>query len=86
MTGKNVLPEEVEYKGLIIHPIPEKLAESGNWTLKVEIQKRRGSGVTARPYSARNNFATREEAVRHCFEEGRQIIDGEIPNLSVNDL
>ena len=73
----NAKPErEVQYKGYVITPIPDQLAESGRWTVKVSIARHSSSGVSQRPYSAANTYPTEEEAIKHSLNFGRQIIDG----------
>jgi hypothetical protein len=86
MSGKNELPEEVQYKGFVINPVPEELAESGHWTVDVEIENHRSSKVESKIYYSGKSCPTKDQALRYCFEYGRQIIDGEIPDLSVHDL
>ena len=68
---------EFQYKGYVITAIPDQLAESGRWTVKVSIEKHSPSGVMQRPYSAANTFPTEEEAIKHSLNLGKQIIDGE---------
>jgi hypothetical protein len=77
---------KVSYQGFIIEAVPHQLAESKEWTLNINIFKDTGSQTTVRPFSTRNTFDTKEEAIQHCFNFGRQIIDGKIPNCTVKDL
>jgi hypothetical protein len=74
------------YKGYQIEPIPYQLAESGEWTMNIHILRDRGNEIRVRPFFARNRFKTEEEAIEHCFYFGKQIIDGQIENCSVDDL
>ena len=45
-----------------------------------------GVAAVSRPFSTINTFETRDEAVSHCFQFGRRIIDGSEPGLSVVDM
>ncbi len=76
----------VPYKGYEIRATPLQLPESGEWTLDIEIVRHTGDAVNLRPFSARNKFPTREEAIVRCFAFGRRIIDGKVQGLTVSDL
>ena len=78
--------EEVAYKGYLIQAIPYQLAESGEWTIRIEIWRDRGNAINAKAFYAKNRFKTKEEAIPHCFEIGKQIVDGRIANCNVDDL
>jgi len=77
---------KITYKGYLIEAAPYQLAESGEWTMQVNIYRDRGSQISEKPFSAKNRFKTKEEAIPHCFEFGKQIIDGKIENCNVDDL
>ena len=76
----------VQYKSYVIIANPKKLIDSGNWTIHVVISKNRDSGVTEKTFTAANTFRTREEAIEHCINFGRQIIDGESDTCTVDNL
>ncbi len=78
--------DSVPYKSYLIQPTPYKLAESGEFTLNLSICHDTGSAVNIRNFSAANTFKTEQEAIQHCIEFGRQIIDGKIENCTVADL
>lgn len=80
------IEKPMSYKGYIIEPCPNKLADSKGWTLSVTIMRNRGSLVNDRPFHAGNIFPTREEACQHCYELGMRIIDGKVVGCSVEDL
>lgn len=76
----------IQYKGLEIHAAPYQLADSGEWKMNIHIFLRRGSESKSRNFSAANGYKTREEAVKNCFQFGKQIIDGQSADCSVADL
>ena len=76
----------IAYKGLDIRPAPMQLADTGKWNIELYISKDNGSQITERKFSAGNIFKTKEEAVQHCINFGKQIIDGKSENCTVVDL
>lgn len=76
----------VLYKGYEIHPAPYQLRDSGDWTISIEIWLHTGSELRTRNFSAANTFRTKDEAIQHCINFGKQIIDGKLENLTVTDL
>lgn len=78
--------DEIVYKGYVIVAVPSKIADSGEWTVNIRIEKHTGDQIASRPFSASNTFKTRPEAIQHCFAFGRQIIDGRAANCTIADL
>jgi hypothetical protein len=78
--------ETIEYKGYEIQAVPNRLADTGLWQIAIQILKHRENDTKVRPFSAGDSYKTREEAIRHCYQFGRQIIDGKSANCSVADL
>jgi hypothetical protein len=78
--------DKIPYKGYLIHPTPFQLTTSGEWTIELCISKHRDDSVTERKISAGNTFKTEKEAIQHCINFGKQIIDGESEDCSVADL
>ena len=76
----------IEYKGYEIRAVPYQLAESGEWTVDILIVKDKGTEVKHRKFGAGNRYQTKDEAVQHCFDFGKQIIDGNVKDCSVVDL
>ncbi len=76
----------LQYKGYEIRATPLQLPESREWTLDIEIVRHPGNGVNPRPFSARNRFRTKEEAIARCFAFGKRIIDGKVKGCTVRDL
>lgn len=74
----------VSYKGYVLQPAPYRLAESGRWVVKVYIEIHDIGRITVKNFTAHEStFATEEEAIPHCLEFGRRIIDGKQPGLSL---
>ena len=78
--------DSVIYKGYRIQAVPYKLADSGEFTVNINISNDTGSAVNIRNFSAANTFKTKEEAIQHCINFGRQIIDGKFEDCTVADL
>ena len=78
----------INYEGFEISSASLQLADSSDWTLRVSIVKHRDSqDVTNQQFfDTANTYPTKEEAEQHSIEFGKKIINGEVPNLNVNDL
>jgi hypothetical protein len=76
----------LSYKGYKIHAAPDQLTDTGEWTINIQIFHDRGDEIRSRQFCADNRFKTRVEAVAHCFNFGRQIIDGKSENCTVDGL
>jgi hypothetical protein len=76
----------VMYKGYEIHATPKQRRDSGEWTMEITISRHHEGEVRERMYSAGDSYTTLEEAVAHCVNFGRQVIDGNTPNCSVEGL
>ena len=70
------------YRGFEILSRPYRLADSGFWTVELEIRR----GGLARCFSVNERYATEAEADFQCVGLGRQIIDGRVPGWSVKNL
>jgi len=77
---------ELQYKGYVIIAHPEQLVENNEWTVEILIEKTRGGSVSDKPFSESNTFQSKEKATERCFNFGKQIIDGQVKNCSVDDL
>ena len=76
----------VMYKGYQIHATPMQRTDTGEWTMQITIAKHHEDEVRERIYYASNCYNTREEAEMCCINFGRQIIDGNAANCSVEGL
>ena len=78
--------KEIYYNGYTIIANPEQLIEKNQWTVNIAIQKHHGDRTTDKLFSASNTFTTKEEAIDHCLNFGKKIIDGDVKNCTVHDL
>jgi len=77
---------EISYKGYVIEATSQQLLHDKKWTININIWKHRGDRSIQRQFSTLNTFKNKEEAIKHCFNFGKQIIDGQIENCTVTDL
>ncbi len=77
---------EVWYKGYKIMPATLQLVESGEWTIALYIGRDKGNEWVEQNFSAANTYKTREEAISHCINFGKQIIDGQSKTCTVDNL
>lgn len=82
---KRLITRSYTYKDYDIVLAPN-LYQSGEWGLQLYIKRHTDDAVTSKSFSGKNTFKTKEEAVYHCIEFGKQIIDGKIPTCTVSDL
>ena len=80
------MTEYVYHEGFRIQAAPYQLANSGEWTLNIYIELDKLSEMVCKHFFARHSFESREEALTHCFNFGKQIIDGQVEGLTVQDL
>jgi hypothetical protein len=69
------------YKGHIIRPLPEKLRDTNEWTIKVQIARSAGPDESVNRYLANYTFPTHEEARDMSIDFARRIIDGRISGI-----
>ncbi len=79
-------PARTEYKGYIIRCVPNRLADSGDWTHDILIVRDTGGEVRQRQFGSRNRYRTKGEAIQQGFSFGARIIDGKMEECSVADL
>ncbi len=72
----------LSYKGFAITPRTFQIRGSGRWTLDLLI----GRHQSLRAFSGSTTYATEEAAVKGCHAFAQRIIDGCVPNYSVDDL
>ncbi len=68
--------KNVTYRGYRIVPAPVQLRVTEEWTLKVYLRSGVGSETLEEPLESAGTFRTREEAVQHCIQLAKQVIDG----------
>ncbi len=76
----------IEYMGLEIIAKPHLLDAPRRWSLDIDISRQHADGVHEKHFDAANTFLTEDEAVQHCFEFGRRIIDGSVPEIPTSEL
>lgn len=81
-----MIEKSTPYKGYIIEAAPYQLSNSMEWTINICIRRDTGDHISKKNFSVANTFKTKEEAIQHCIDFGRWIIDGEIENCTVTDL
>ena len=67
--------DTISYKGYGIRPAPMELADDGGWNLEVYITGEEGGSIRRMKFFAANTFPTEEEAIQHCYEFAKRIID-----------
>jgi hypothetical protein len=72
----------VRYRGFDIAARSYQLADSGAWTVDLEIRR----NDRFRAFSVDERYPTREEAEAQCIGYGRRIIDGRVKGWSVDAL
>jgi hypothetical protein len=70
--------ERVQYEGYEIEARTVQLRDDGRWTVDVNLWRDSGGETTVGQFHSGTTFATRDEAVQHCIDFGRQIIDGKV--------
>ena len=73
----------VTYKGYTLQPAPRQLVDTGQWELNVFISWSVDDDEDSRHFVKTGRYATEDEAITQCIAYGQQIIDGQIPWLSV---
>ena len=75
MQGKR---NRAAYGGYIIDARPFQLVDDNRWSTDITLERHTGAAVETRPFCDTKTWETREEAVRYCWNFGRQIIDGKV--------
>ena len=73
------------YKNYEVHAA-SLLLPSGEWSLEVHITAQRDEEIQTKPFTGSDTFFSEVEAIRHCLDFGKRIIDGEVEDCSVEDL
>jgi hypothetical protein len=75
----------VRYNGHLIQAASYQLKDSGEWTINLTIYRDMGN-IKGKQFSAANTLKIKAEAISHCIEFGKLIIDGKYENYSLEDL
>ena len=73
------------YKDYEVHAA-SLLLPSGEWSLEVHITAQRGDEIQTKPFTGSDTFFSEVEAIRHCLDFGKRIIDGKVKDCGVEDL
>ena len=76
------MSNSLAYGDFTITPRTFQVRSTGQWTLDLVIAHR----ARMRTFSGPKTFPTQAAAIRGCHAYGRRIIEGRIPNLSIDDL
>jgi len=71
-----------EYRGFTICPAPALSLAENVWTVNVSIRH----GARAKLFETPYCFGTKGEAVFHCISFGKKIIDGDVEDVTVDDI
>ena len=77
------LPETIIYKGYQIKPSPRLVIVEGveKWNTQFKIFEHKGSEVRELIFNGRVVFETKQEAIKYCFQAGKDTIDKEPEKL-----
>ena len=67
--------DRISYKGYDVSPAPRELADAGEWSLEVYISGEEDGRPRTMQFFASNTFPTKEQAIQHCHDFARRIID-----------
>lgn len=68
----------IMYKGCEIHAVPFRSSVSNRWNAHVYISVNHGKTVDTLQFTDGCGVEREDRAVQHCFDFGRQIIDGKM--------
>lgn len=75
----------IHYKGYEVVPRTTRLPD-GDWHADVVLERHHQDGVRRRTFPATGTFEHESDAMEAALELGRQVLDGEVPGTSVDDL
>ena len=78
----------VTYKDFQLSPCPYQFESTGEWIVRVTIVKQNGSDGVFRKkqYCSSKIFEKKGDAIHHAILFGKEVIDGEHMNLTVENL
>ena len=77
--------ELTRYKDFVIEANPPQQGKK-SWGTFFVISRERSKDINRRSFDDDVTFSSRLDAVHHCFDLGRRIIDGKVEGRSVDDL
>ncbi len=75
----------IDYKNHEIWAVPRKFLDRNEWEAEILVVGRVEGEKATRHFASGSLFADREEAIRHCFEFGKHMVDGGIGTASPAD-
>lgn len=85
-TKAGLIMDAIKYKGYTISAAPQQRVDTNEWTININIYLVKGDETSVKSFFAGDSYKTREEAIIHCFNFGRLIIDGKASNCTVEGL
>jgi hypothetical protein len=80
------MADPVEYKGYVINPAPYPYSDPERYSVRAMIARHSGQDVNVRPYDSGTFCDTRAEAEERSIEFAKQVIDGQVKDVSIADL
>jgi hypothetical protein len=72
------------YKEYDLDSLPAKSYGKEEWMTSIHISKLSSDGYKSKPFYCKEAFDTEKEANDHSINLGKQIIDGEHPDLKLD--
>lgn len=66
------------YGGYLISAESREVPESATWAIIMTISRGTGADMESWLFSAGDQFPSKEEGLRYCFEFGKEVIDREM--------
>ena len=76
----------ISYKEFEIDPIPYQLPDTGEWKVHINIIRHTEEKTINRPFTAEGSCPSKEDAIQLCYDFGKKIIDGEVPDCSIEGM
>jgi hypothetical protein len=77
------------YKEFEIHPAPYQLADTGEWKqwkVHIYILRHTEEKTHSRKFTAEGSCPSKEDAIQLCYDFGKKVIDGEVPDCTVKGM
>jgi hypothetical protein len=74
------------YKGYEIVAKPIRVDQATRWRVYIDIYREERGWISTEHFGSVDTYHTEEEAIERCFEFGRQILDGQLPEIPSSRL
>jgi len=81
---EHIMSRTVQYQKHSIKSSPRLLRNESRWQVKISIWWEEQGAVTFRSFAFDLKYETESEADVHGIAFGREIVDGNVPGLSLN--